>query len=407
MSVRELEKDKDKRYAFLKAFHKMKNLPPEHKDSFWSIASLNGQPFNVLRTALPESDKVWGGYSQHLNVLFLPWYRAYLLCFELALIRQADPGESSLVALPYLDTTVDLTLATGFPDLLMDEYVTIDDLGNTIPNPLLNFTLPVGIPASESSPGFSKPKGYTTCRYPFSGLNGPTGPIPASKVQNDYVLQNFRDPRTYLQENILYCLNKATPSIVQLFKDSLNSKTYNAFSNELSARKRGGVSVETACINMFSAIGGGSQTSNLMAGANGDVSCNEMSAFDPIFFLNMANIDRVFWIWQLKNNPNDPASTVVIDTMDKEDEGIKPKYGQGPAPNQSGDTVLDNSSKLFPFKIPVDQSEIANVNNVRDIEKQLKYTYSFGSLEQCKPVWDGTVHDGVDDKDDNGSGDFD
>ena len=380
----------------------MKNLPPEHKDSFWSIASLNGQPFNVLRTALPESDKVWGGYSQHLNVLFLPWYRAYLLYFELALIRQADPGESSLVALPYWDATADITLANGFPDLLMDEYVTIDDLGNTIPNPLLNFTLPVGIPASESSPRFSKPKGYTTCRYPFSGLNGPTGPIPASKVQNDYLLQNFRDPRTYLQENILYSL----PSIVKLFKDSLNSTSYNAFSNELSATQRGGVSVEAACIRMMTAIGGGFQ-SDLMAGANGDMSCNEMSAFDPIFFLNMANIDRVFWIWQLKNNPDDPASTVVIDTKDEQDKGIKTKYGQGPAPNQSGDTVLDNSSKLFPFKIPVDQSEIAKVNDVLDIEKQLKYTYSIGSLDQCWPARHGTAHGGVDDKDDNGSGGFD
>ena len=380
---------KERRYAFLNALHKIKNLPPEDKDSFWNIASMNGQPFNKKRTLPPESEKVWGGYSQHLNVLFLPWYRAYLLYFEQALIRAAPNNQSSLVSLPYWDATAHRTLSDGFPDLLMDEYLEIDDFGNTIPNPLLNFTLPVGIPPSESSPKYSKPKGYTTCRYPFSGLMGPTEPLPATKVQNDYLTQNFRDPRVYLQENILYSLNHATPSIKKIFKDCLETKTYNAFSNELSAKMTGETSLETASIGILHAIGG-SYDSSLMAGANGDMACNEMSAFDPMFFLHMANIDRIFWEWQLKNNPNDPGSTLKIDTKkigdkNKQDKGIKTKYGQGPAPNQSGDKELDNNSKLFPFKDSITPQEIAEVNDVCDIEFQLKYTYSSGSHSyQCK-----------------------
>ena len=394
-----MEMNEAKRYAFLKAFHNMKNLPPDNKDSFWSIASMNGQPFDVSRTVPPESNKIWGGYSQHLNVLFLPWYRAYLLHFELALIRQADPGTKELVALPYWDATADQTLRNGLPDLLMDDYVAIDNLGNTIPNPLLNYTLPFGIPASESSLKYSKPKGYTTCRYPFSGLMGATEPLLASKVQNDYLLHNFRDPRTYLQENILYSLKKATPSIQQLFKDSLKSTSYNAFSNELSAKYRDQASVETTCIQMMAALGGGSK-SDLMAGANGDMSCNEMSAFDPMFFLHMANIDRVFWIWQQKNKPGDPASAIVIDDKDDKDKGIRTKYGQGPAPNQSGDEVLNTDSKLFPFNDLVVQPRISNVNDVRDIESQLKYTYSIGSLAKSEnPPDHGGDSDGGNDGD--------
>ena len=146
----------------------------------------------------------------------------------------------------------------------------------------------------------------------------------------------------------------------------------------------GETSLETASIGILHAIGG-SYDSSLMAGANGDMACNEMSAFDPMFFLHMANIDRIFWEWQLKNNPNDPGSTLKIDTRNKQDRGIKTKYGQGPAPNQNGDEEIDNNSKLFPFKDPITPQEIAEVNDVRDIVVQLKYQYNPGSHSISKP----------------------
>ena len=134
-------------------------------------------------TVPPQSDKVWGGYSQHQNVLFLPWYRAYLLYFENALINAAPASEKPLVAVPYWDTSE--TLADVIPHWLMNPYVEIDHNRNTIPNPLLNYTLPKAIPASESSTKYEIPKGYTTVRYPYSGLMGPSGPEPATKTQND------------------------------------------------------------------------------------------------------------------------------------------------------------------------------------------------------------------------------
>ena len=162
----------NRRYAFLKALHKIKNKSSKDQNSFWSIASINGQPFNKQRTVPPLSDKVWGGYSQHQNVLFLPWYRAYLLYFENALINAAPASEKPLVAVPYWDTTASETLAEGIPDLLMDHLVTIDDIGNTILNPLLDYMLPEAIPPPESSTKYVRSKGYTTLRYPFCGLTG-------------------------------------------------------------------------------------------------------------------------------------------------------------------------------------------------------------------------------------------
>ena len=51
MSVSELGRkaNNNSRYAFLKALHKIKNKPSNDEDSFWSIASVNGQPFDKER----------------------------------------------------------------------------------------------------------------------------------------------------------------------------------------------------------------------------------------------------------------------------------------------------------------------------------------------------------------------
>ena len=383
MSVRELElpSNKYQRYATLKAFHKIKNLPSENKLSFWSIASINGQPFNKLRTVPPQSEKVWGGYSQHENVLFLPWYRAYLLYFENALIDAAPDSEKSLVAVPYWDATATETLAEGFPDLLMDHFVTIDDNGNTISNPLLDYVLPEAIPPPESNPKYVRSNGYTTLRYPFSGLTGSIQSDSESKLQNDYLnWQDFRDSRVYLQENVLYSLTVPTPSIKYLFENSLKTRKYNAFSNELSAELKynNQSSLETASIQILKVLGGGSQF-DLLAGANGDLSSNEMAAFDPFFFLHMANIDRVFWIWQNKFKMTTPKRFKFNPINDK-DKGIRTKYGQGPSPNQNGEEILTTNSKLFPFTNYQSPSEMVKVKDIIDIENQLKYTYTSGSL---------------------------
>ena len=374
----------NRRYAFLKALHKIKNKSSKDQNSFWSIASINGQPFNKQRTVPPLSDKVWGGYSQHQNVLFLPWYRAYLLYFENALIDAAPPSEKSLVAVSYWDTTASETLAEGIPHWLMDHFVTIDDNGNTIPNPLLDYMLPEAMLSSESNPKFAKPKGYTTVRYPYSGLMGLSEPLPATKTQNDYLAQDFRDPRVYLQNNVLNSL----PSIKNQFKESLTIRKYNAFSNKLSAELKNEekISLETASIQVLKTLGGGLQ-SDLLAGANGDLSSNEMAAFDPMFFLHMANIDRIFWTWQNKFNTT-TAELFKFDPVDQSDKGIRTKYGQGPSPNQNGEEILTTDSNLFPFKmdqilVQNDNDELIKVKNVIDINK-LNYTYSYGSFSEVE-----------------------
>jgi tyrosinase len=68
-------------------------------------------------------------YCPHGNLLFLPWHRAYLYFFELALQDQV-PG----VTLPYWDWSTVETAQTGVPPVFTAEFYQRD--GEQTPNPL-------------------------------------------------------------------------------------------------------------------------------------------------------------------------------------------------------------------------------------------------------------------------------
>ena len=125
-------------------------------------------------------------------------------------------------------------------------------------------------------------------------------------------------------------------------------------------------------------LGGGSQY-DLLAGAHGDLSSNKMAAFDPMFFFPIANIDRVFWIWQNKFKMTTPKS-FKFNPVDDKDKGIRTKNGKGSSPNQNGEKILTTNSKLFPFMNDQSLSDLVRVKDVIDIKSQLKHTYTAGSL---------------------------
>ncbi|XP_066910731.1 uncharacterized protein [Clytia hemisphaerica] len=408
MSIRELETSEHAkhRYAFLRAFDEIKKLSHDHPtygaDSFWSIASINGQPFTSKRSKPPQCKhgKMWRGHSQHENVLFLPWYRAYLLRLEDALVRHA-PVDNLKVALHYWDETSPESLANGLPRLLTDEFVEIDKNGNTIPNPLLGFTLPEAIPLNKATQKYTKAAQYTTCRYPFSGLMNPRDPTKYTanaEFQNHYLNLILRDPKEYLNQNIIHSLNDLKAPLVpikDIYKECLDIEDYNKFSN-ISSAGCGNISLEHASISMLHTLGGNSEDNSvqreLIAGSHGDLGSKEMAAFDPLFFLHMSNVDRMFWIWQEKYHHT--TSTIVTNKKGRvvskpfkikaSGNGIKPNQGQGPSPSQQGEEILGMSTSLHPFKFGALKQPTVT-NDLIDIKGELHYTYTRGSFDKKDP----------------------
>lgn len=123
--------------ALMRAWKGIKELPSDDLTSFFLIGGYHGEPFR----GKGEFDASWwGGYCQHGTVLFPSWHRAYLWRLEKAL--QSIPGCAD-VMLPFWDECSDESRDKGIPKALTDETFVLD--GQTIPNPLRSFVLPVAI----------------------------------------------------------------------------------------------------------------------------------------------------------------------------------------------------------------------------------------------------------------------
>ena len=383
----------------------IKALDPADLNSFFVIGGYHGEPF---RGAGYGSSAWWGGWCNHGNVLFPTWHRMYLKRLETAL--QSIPGCEN-VMLPYWDETDDYSLAHGIPSCLTDGDFTYSN-GNTIPNPLRSFSIPVKITDNvstdqEGNSGglYTKYAGYTTVRYPYSGLVGTPEDLAATERHNSQWKSAEAVP--LLNQNVVNWLNLKVvklqsdnvnknlfiPAGIHIaYQNCLNAPNYTVFSNTTSAQNYNDllgpngtlvVPLEQPHNDVHLAVGGADITTvaaqnfdaSPIVGANGDMGENDTAGLDPIFYFHHANVDRMFWVWQKK--------TGNVDALD-----IIPQYpgtnsvdSQGPTPGVAGNAWLSMDSPLMPF---VDANGRVHVSNdVVNIEKQMNYTYTIGSLDQA------------------------
>ena len=396
LSLRELElpENAKKKNDFLKAWKMIQELPPSNPNSFWSIATYHGMPFKerAVPPLDPSSDiAVWGGYCQHANVLFPTWHRFYLLKLEQALQTVLPDGD---VALHYWDETSEESLKFGIPEIALNETVVID--GEEVDNPLKSFTIPLEISGHNDDSIYKKPAGYTTVRYPYSGIMNPQTAFEQASRHNKTINAMFQSTDELLQDNFHLWLTHgryppSSDSVFRSYELCLEESDYNRFSNTTSSE----ASLEQPHNDVHIAVGGlttptlnsdGSvklddqgevYSYGLIEGANGDLGENETSAFDPMFFIHHCNVDRMFWIWQKKwdhtesfsIHPDGPNSGTSTDGTNN----------QGITPDQTPDEVLGMDTILDPF-----QDEFGVSRTSRDCIniENLGYTYSIGSFDK-------------------------
>lgn len=363
MSVRQLEKPENAKRlnAFLRAWKRITELPPDNPNSFWAIATYHGEPFKPRKKLLPEGTTAWGGWCQHSNVLFPTWHRFYVLRLEQAL-QTVCPEDD--ITMAYWDQTSKESLEEGIPKTLTDDEVYID--GVKVPNPLKCYKLPVEIKRFQADEYYNKNKGYETVRYPLSGIQSPPEAEQQARKHNEKMYElfpakkkdgNSRNLVDVLNGNIVAWLNQGDPtasnpnSVRGQYVSCLHATNYNSFSNTESASHSGEVALEKAHNSIHLAIGGfdipGQGNVDEIRGANGDMAENETAAFDPIFFFHHCNIDRIFWVWQKKM---DKTETFEIDATDQWGTNTSTSKGQGPTPDQEPEQQLTMDTPLVPFQ---------------------------------------------------------
>ncbi|RYP41082.1 hypothetical protein DL767_001243 [Monosporascus sp. MG133] len=260
------------------------------------IAGYHGEPFRGAGWGNPA----WlGGYCDHGNVLFPVWHRAYLLELERALQSTKGCGD---VTLPYWNETDSETENTGLPKvfykrpsrLMAKRYVTL-----STPT---NFKQGSMIPIPNPDHDYTKPPGYETVRYPFSGLVGPKD-VDATKAHN----QQYQE----LPEDIV-----------------------NGHLNE-NAKAWLGFSVQTS-------------DGNTIYTGNRE---NDAASFDPLFYFHHCFIDKAFWDWQLRWNQ--------VEQLEVTDRypGTTSVDNQGPTPGVAANTWLDMDTPLQPFEVKIDHKK--------------------------------------------------
>jgi tyrosinase len=396
------------------AWRYIKELPAGHPHSFFTLGGYHGEPF---RGPGLKDAQYWGGYCNHGNVLFPTWHRVYLLKLEEAL--QSAPGCHD-VMLPYWDQTSPECLAHGIPWALTRETVTVND--ETIDNPLRYFRLTAAIVDDVLGQDclYSKPIDYETVRYPLSGLVGTPEAQQATLEHNKKF--HTKDGRLdyeccveKLNENVCTWLagyvdvpNRSNPVEAFVFNKychSLDAPNYTVFSNETSSRYYNDhkdpshpkvVSVEQPHDSIHLAVGGfeipktpevpgvpGDDLSPI-DGANGDMGENDTAGLDPIFFFHHCFVDRVFWLWQKRHGCMDEFDVIVdypgTNSSDSD---------QGPVPGQPHNLRLTMDTPLDPFTLVDNGKERPYTSrDCINIERQLRYTYGPGSLEDDDPRLD-------------------
>lgn len=399
-SIRQFKQGDEELDRLVLAWQKIQALPPTDPNSFEQIAGFHGEPFRGAGWGNPQW---WGGYCNHGNVLFPTWHRAYVHRIEQALQSQV-PGVAMMYWNEWEEGTVVEQQGSVPPIFLQKQYTFAN--GTTIDNPLHSYTLQRQLVDNlssfvdgdlQKSTNTSKRKGYTTVRFPFSGLQGAPGDDDTQKATDAhnafFAKKGQAATDKLLNDNVNtwltqteYINSAGVPlksGAIQWYKDCLNAPNYTVFSNTTSAKAWNDEYGDTKDYvqvvglekphNVIHLACGGVQvpqqnaTSPAAAGANGDMGENDTAAFDPIFFFHHCFVDLVFWEWQQRHEATQGFEVI------RGYPGTNSVDGQGPTPGVAGGTWLTLDSPLDPFTKP-GSTDLLTSRDMVDISA-LGYSY--------------------------------
>lgn len=245
---------------YLRALKAMYEVDENDPESFFQIAGIHGRP--VVPWDSDEEAKMQMGYCPHGDNLFLPWHRPYLALFEQTLVGHAiDIAEeynddewtqaAETLRIPYWDWAEDATV----PAFAGQEEIEVETPDGTenIDNPLYDY------------------------KFPQSAVDGDFGQIIAGDRDKTRIIRCSPDEANErLAEVDLKGL------VYQAF---LRSKTFDAVAS-------------TGSDNVVVAFEQPHNSIHMRAACGSHFAYTQEGAFDPLFFLHHANVDRLYALWE-------------------------------------------------------------------------------------------------------------
>ncbi|KAF2747125.1 Di-copper centre-containing protein [Sporormia fimetaria CBS 119925] len=281
LEIRELEKNPEQWNVYLLGLARLQSKDQNDKLSYYQLAGIHGKPYMPWDGVGQGPSNSGGGYCPHGSNLFPTWHRPYLSLVEQVLHLNAREAISEFpdgtlketytralqsFRMPYWDWAAQPSAgSTVLPLSVQRPRVTlvVPNGTVTVDNPLYSYRFhPLNTTDFDSSPFDVFP----------STVRDPSSDHANAASRNDLVGLVFEYGRANFQSRVYNILTM--------------EHNYTIMSNDRSSRD----SLEAIHNTVHTNIGGGGHMTN-----------PAYSAYDPIFWLHHADVDRLFAIWQALN----------------------------------------------------------------------------------------------------------
>ncbi|KAI1365709.1 hypothetical protein F5Y08DRAFT_327887 [Xylaria arbuscula] len=345
LEIRDLQKNHDQWNLYLLALSWMQYTAQDSPFSWYQIAGIHGAPGLTWGNVapLPGNDNI--GYCHHVSILFPTWHRPYLVLYEQTLYNIIQ-FIASLWPPEDIDRVQDAARRFRIPYW---DWAAAPPPGQSVlplsigGSSVVNVTGPNGI-QSISNPLFS---------FTFKPFNGSIFPDAPYNKWNETKRAPYpnTDPNAISNNSfVASSLDNHLPSYQQrLYNLFANYPNYTHFSNEgwMGQSNNGTFDSIESLHDSVHTIGGGGW---------GHLAIIAYSAFDPLFFLHHANVDRIFAMWQVIHNDTYVVPTAAVYATHTENQG----------------NMEDIDSPLKPFFL--NDTSFWTSDMVRDLET-FGYTY--------------------------------
>ena len=331
--------------------------------SFFQIAGIHGLPMQAWNNVQGNRRSSNPGYCTHVSNIFLTWHRPYLALYEQLVQSYAVEAANEFPAGPVRDGYVAAATTLRLP--YWDWAMNPPNGQNTLPDTIAQPTIVVATP--NGSQTINNPL-YSYNFHPTEGL------VYQQFLQWPQTLRwpNTTDADAVTQVDMLTSsLNSAQQSWAQRIYNLFTIyNDFMDFSNEPFIKSAGPLqsdSMESVHDSVHTTVGGQNY---------GHMSVIDVSAFDPVFFMHHAMVDRCFALWQAlwPNSYVQPQSQYQSSywykqgaTLD-ETTGLKPFHSDAAGDFWNSDTV--RNTKTFSYTYP----ELVS-GNVADVKTAINTLY--------------------------------
>lgn len=331
---------------FVGAMRRWMDGSSTNSTGYYQVAGIHGVP----RTSWDGVEQCSScgnadGYCTHDSVLFPAWHRTYMALYEQEFLkvacelaseytgtkRQTMMDTCQTMRFPYWDWAAKPDGDDVFPAFLSSPQIVLDmpNGQQTIDNPLYSYKLPD--PSAMYYSPFTTWPG--TLRYPNSNDADATS-------QENSAINAFNNIQSSMQDQV-YSL--------------MSCDDYLHFSNDASGSTEKCSNSLEGIHNTIHTTSGGPGQSGVVSG--GHMTYLPLAAFDGLFWLHHANVDRLFALWQTINPDSFGASQTAPHNT----------WTIAAGSTQNAD------SPLTPYR--KDANSFWTTNDVRDWKETFSYTY--------------------------------